>query len=188
MSDDEREPAEGSLRDRLRACQHGGLPGIPANELLGYVRAVAQNLDALHAQGLLYRDVKPDNILLVSDQARLADAGMLPPPAAQSVSGSGTPAYMAPEVWRGKPSKASDQYSLAYTYAELRLGRRAFASTDYAGVMFDHLDNVPNLDPLPEAEKAVLLQALDKKPEERYPTCLGFAQALERAVAGASSR
>jgi hypothetical protein len=52
----------------------------------------------------------------------------------------------------------------------------------YAGVMFDHLDNVPNLEPLPEAEKAVLLKALAKKPDERYPSCVAFVEALEAAL------
>ena len=57
-------------------------------------------------------------------------------------------------------SKASDLYSLAYTYAELRLGRRPFGSTDFAGVMYDHLDHIPDLNPLPVPEQKVLLVAL----------------------------
>jgi hypothetical protein len=99
-----------------------------------------------------------------------------------SVTLSGTPAYMAPEVWRGKASKYSDQYSLAYAYAELRLGHRAFASTDIASTMHDHLDSTPNLEALPEAEKLVLLKALAKQPEARFPTCVEFVRALEAAT------
>ncbi len=92
---------------------------------------------------------------------------------------------MAPEVWRGHATRQSDQYSLAFAYAELRLGHRTFSSTDYVGVMTDHLEKAPDLEGLPEPEQQVLFKALAKKPDDRYRTCTEFVQALERLLAGA---
>ena len=94
-----------------------------------YFTSAADGLDFLHSRRVFHRDVKPDNILLMNGHAKLADFGLA---RAQervdtSVSFAGTPVYMAPEVWRGKYRPESDQYSLAMTYAELRLGRRPSA-------------------------------------------------------------
>jgi serine/threonine protein kinase len=181
MRDDENEPAEGSLRERRKVCQQAGLPGIPVNELVRYVREVAECLDALHGQGVVYRDVKPDNIVVVKGHAKLTDAGMLQPPLG-ALGGAGTPAYMAPEVWRGRSGAPSDQYSLALSYAEMRLGRRAVSGRDLVEVMCQHLEGTPDLAALPKAEQQVLLRALAKEPGQRYPSCVRFAHELERVV------
>jgi serine/threonine protein kinase len=177
--------AEGSLRDRLVECRRAGQRGVPHDELLRYFHEAAEALDYLHTKGVLHRDIKPDNLLVIEGHTRLADFGLARSQAQLlvSVSGSGTPAYMAPEMWRGHAGPPSDQYSLAYSYAELRLGRRPFTSSDYAAVMFDHLEHIPDLGDLPQPEKDVLLKALAKKPAQRYATCTEFARALEAAAA-----
>src|SRR5437660_5123834 len=92
---------------------------------------------------------------------------------------------MAPEVWCGRFSRSSDQYSLALAYAELRLDRWPFPTrdtNDMVAVMVDHLERSPELASLPADEQHVLLKALAKDPAQRYTSCTEFALELEAAV------
>jgi serine/threonine protein kinase len=169
------ELADGSLHDRFKECQKKGLTGIPVEELLRYFAEAAEALDYLHSKHVMHRAVKPQNILTLKGHAKVADFGL-----ARQVA---TPAYMAPEVYGGHAGPASDLYALAYAYAELRLGHRPFKSSDLATLMYEHLQNKPDLSALPAAEQAVLHKALDKKPDRRYPTCSRFVEELQRGVA-----
>lgn len=174
--------ADGSLRDRLKECLGRGLRGIPGRELLGYFREAAEALDYMHAKGVLHRDVKPDNILLREGRVLVADFGLVRQQVRQAtLSSSGTPPYMAPEAWRGKPVNGSDQYSLACTWVELRLGRRPF-SGDNAEVVIRALTATPDLEGLPPDEQRIIGRALAKDANDRYPTCTDMVRELERAV------
>ncbi|MCI0462491.1 MAG: bifunctional serine/threonine-protein kinase/formylglycine-generating enzyme family protein, partial [Gemmataceae bacterium] len=178
--------ADGSLRDRLKQCRAEGRQGLPAAELLRYFRQTGEALDYLHAHGVLHRDIKPENILLAEGHVRLADFGLArvhQPLSSATVSGSGTPLYMAPEVWEGKISVHSDQYSFALAYLELRLDRRPFPGRELAVLMMAHIHRTPDLEALSEGERQVLLRALAKDPEERYPSCGAFVQAVQAALA-----
>src|SRR5262249_8454509 len=152
--------------------------GIPAEELISYFRDVAVGLDYLHWQGVLHRDIKSDNILLKKGYAKVADFGLARAQSKSlvmmSVSFAGTPAFMAPEIYLGKGGKKSDQYSLAFTYAELRLGRRPLKGENFYEVMISTREKDPDLDGLPAAEQAALRKALAKKPEERFESCEDF--------------
>jgi formylglycine-generating enzyme required for sulfatase activity len=90
---------------------------------------------------------------------------------------------MAPEVWKQQVHRHSDQYSLAATYVEMRLGRRVFAGKNPFDVAEQHIRATPELSPMPAAEQAVLLRALAKEPEKRFPSCGAFATALKEATA-----
>jgi serine/threonine protein kinase len=170
------ELADGNLRDRLKQCRQEGLPGIPVAELIRYFRQAAEALDFLHCKQVLHGNLKPENILLLEGFAKVADFGLAP-------DGSGTPAYMAPEMWAGKKaSKRCDQYGLAATYAEMCLGRWPISGRGLMEIMREHLEGVPDLAPLPKPEQRVLLKALAKDPEKRFPSCQSFAQEVERVV------
>jgi formylglycine-generating enzyme required for sulfatase activity len=179
------ELAEDCLADWYRQCRRQGLPGIPAEELLAYFAEAAEALDYLHSQQVVHRDVKPANLLRLRGHAKVADFGLARLQEGRLVTATfcGTPLYMAPEMWHSRVSIQSDQYSLAVTYAEMRLGRRPYSGKDQFEVGRQHLVADPDLAGLNEAEQGVLRQALAKDPEQRHPSCRDFIRALVRAQA-----
>ena len=180
------ELAEGSLAEWDREVRRKTGAGIPVAELLPYFREAAEALDYLHSVHVLHRDVKPANLLRLKGHAKVADFGLARMMEAQQLAAAtfcGTPLYMAPEVWKQKIHAQSDQYSLAATYVEMRTGRPLFPGPDYGEISRQHASVLPDLDALEEAERRVLLRALSKEPERRYPDCRSFADALTAAFA-----
>ncbi|HEV3440761.1 MAG TPA: bifunctional serine/threonine-protein kinase/formylglycine-generating enzyme family protein [Gemmata sp.] len=180
------ELAECTLRNRLEACRENGHPGIPEGELLGYIREAAEGLDFLHSRHVVHRDVKPDNILILNGHAKVADFGLAlhqEKLLAPMQTFAGTPAYMAPEVWGKEGGPASDLYSLAVTYAELRQGHPPLKSQQIQEMMFAHLDGSHDFEaPIRDEERQVLTKALARLPEERYPSCMAFVESLSVAL------
>lgn len=173
------ELADRALYDRWREARGAGQPGIPAAELVEYMRDAASGLDHLNKLGLQHRDIKPHNILLVGGGAKVSDFGLakLMEHSIASHTGAMTPAYAAPEFLQGKTSSHSDQYSLAISYCELRGGRLPFAGAP-AQVVTGHLMGEPDLSMLPSAERRAVARALAKDPEQRWPSCRAFVAAL----------
>jgi serine/threonine protein kinase len=171
--------------------------GMPMLEVLEIVTAVAAALDVAHQRGLLHRDVKPANIMLAKAQGArrrilLADFGIARQ--ADEVSGFtgtnmtvGAVGYTAPEQLMGEPIDGrTDQYGLAATAFHLLTGTMPFRDsnpavviskqlTTPAPVLSERRPDLANLD-------RVLAVALAKDPNQRYPHCLDFAEALSRAI------
>lgn len=178
------ELADGSLRDRQAERQAAGLPGIPREELLAYLRDAADAMDYLvEHHSLLHLDIKPENLLLVADRVKVADFGLmrdLDDTNASLINGM-TPLYAAPEVFDGKPQRQSDQYSLAIVYQELLTGQPPFAGRTAAQLVSQHLHSQPILKSLPTFDQPVIARALSKVAERRFPNCRALVDELANA-------
>src|SRR5690606_11491995 len=129
----------GSLDDRLR---RGALPLPRASRML---TQIASALTFAHEHGIIHRDLKPNNVLLdARDNAYLTDFGiakMLAGTTKLTATGNilGTPAYMAPEQWRGEAVDArTDIYSLGVMLYEMVLGRLPFSGDTPYTLMYKH--------------------------------------------------
>ncbi|MEM8945688.1 MAG: tubulin-like doman-containing protein [Planctomycetota bacterium] len=175
------ELADGSLKDRFEHFRGEGQTGVPREELLGYLRDSADALDYLSDQhSLQHLDVKPENLLLVAGHVKVADFGLVKEiqDTQASLVGGMTPLYSAPEVFQGKPTIHSDQYSLAVLYQEMLTGKLPFAGTTAAELTMQHMHDDPDLSPLPQADRYVLARALSKDPGQRFGSCRELVKAL----------
>jgi len=177
------ELADGSLEQRHKECIEAGEIGIPIDELVKYTSEAAEALDHLHCEHVVHRDIKPANILLVKGHAKLGDFGVArlverekPDFRATLV---GTPLFMAAEVFDHQVSPASDQYSLAAMYLDLRVG---LPNSSYSDLMSGKGTLLETLFKLPEPERRVLQKALHQDPNQRFADCRLMAEALKGAT------
>lgn len=169
--------------------------GVPARDVFEIVTAVADALDFAHERQLLHRDVKPANILLTASKSNrrrilLADFGIARQ--ADEITGLtgtnmtvGSVGYAAPEQLMGERLDGrADQYGLAATAFRLLTGKMPFQHSNPAVVISRQLTaEVPRLSEYrPDLANLdrVLSIALAKDPNQRYPHCLDFAEALRR--------
>src|SRR6516162_8196238 len=175
------ELADRNLWDRFRECTSQGLPGIPREELLRYMAESAEALDLMNIEyQLQHIDIKPQNLFLVHNHAKVADFGLVKDLEGMmaSVTGGVTPVYAAPETFDGWISRFSDQYSLAIVYQELLTGRRPFVGSNVRQLILQHLQATPNVSSLPPEDRPVILKALAKNPDERHASCMDMIKAL----------
>src|SRR3954468_16258171 len=145
------ELADGSIKDRFDNCRREGLHGIPRDELIGYLRDTADALDFMgEAHSLQHLDIKPENLLLLAGHVKVADFGLVKDvrQSQASLVGGMTPLYAAPEVFRGTPSRFSDQYSLAIVYQEMVCRSVPFAGSNAAELTLQHLNDEPDMSAL----------------------------------------
>ncbi|MGW1891398.1 protein kinase domain-containing protein [Streptomyces sp. NPDC002004] len=167
-----------SLRELLRA--HGTTGPEAALVLL---KGSLLGLGAAHSAGVVHRDYKPENVLVRADgSSALADFGIAVR-AGRETEAAGTPAYMAPEQWRGEPAgPASDVYAAAAVFFECLTGRRPFGGDDITALRLQHLRASVELDDVPGPVRGLLRKGLAKEPADR-PGIEAFLADLERHAA-----
>ncbi len=178
------ELADGSLMDRWKEFSAAGRV-FPPRELVVYVRQAADALDYIHGHQLIHGGINPGDILLVNGQVRIADPG---PPVSPDdpfvriqIANLSKAICMAPERKLGTNYVHSDQYALAATYAWLRVGRPLLG-------LDTRPTDIRSVNCLSRPEQDVLVRALSSIPQERYPSCIEFADALQSAVVGEEKR
>jgi serine/threonine protein kinase len=177
--------------------------GMPYQDVVEIVTAVAEALDFAHEQRLLHRDVKPANILVTTPTASarrrvlLTDFGIARE--ADEVSGLtetnmaiGTVAYVAPEQLSSKMLDGrADQYALAATAFHLLTGAPLFDHANRIVVAGDHLNTPPPAlsERRPDLAHldAAMAKALAKNPDKRYVRCIDFARALSGRLDAATA-
>ncbi|HUQ70840.1 MAG TPA: tubulin-like doman-containing protein, partial [Planctomycetaceae bacterium] len=174
-----------NLQELYREYREKDLPGIPQDELLILLHDAAEALDFIYEEyALQHLDIKPANLLLFGKRLKVGDYGLVKNiyERSQSLVSGLTPAYAAPEIFEGQPTRASDQYSLAIVYYELLTGKLPFDGTNAARLAAQHLRETPNLRHLPPEQQSVIARALSKDPEQRFPGCKALIEALTEAV------
>ncbi len=180
---------DGASLDKVIARQ-GTLPWA---QIVRIVEQIASALDFAHARGLVHRDVKPQNILISQEEgAVLTDFGLVRALESSGVgtrTGAilGTPQYIPPEVWKGKPvTPSADQYALACVLVEMLSGRALFDGPTPWAIMAAHA-SPPELPPsflggAPAGLEGALKKALAQEPAERFATCGELIAALRPAA------
>jgi len=177
-----------SLRRRL---QHGALPWREACQV---IEQVLMALEVAHAEGILHRDIKPDNIL-ESDPGhyKVADFGIARWAGNQTVATVkgvilGTPAYLSPTQIRGEvPAPESDLYAAGITLFELVSGRRPFEAPSPLELLEHQLMKDPPrlrelMPEVPLALDRLVARALAKSRVERFQDAREFLQALREVM------
>lgn len=181
---------DGSLQQKLRELILEDKM-MSEEQVLRFIRPVAEALGYAHEQGLIHRDIKPSNILLRADGTPvLADFGIVLATAAtrltRNISTIGTPEYMSPEQGKGGALDGrSDLYSLGIVMYEMLEGVVPFKADTPVAVVYKHIK-----DPLPALmrkdvslrTRRIIEKVTAKEPNDRYQTGGLMAKAIDEAL------
>ncbi|HYF00704.1 MAG TPA: serine/threonine-protein kinase [Planctomycetota bacterium] len=157
---------------------------------------ILRGLQHAHEQGVVHRDVKPDNVLVTKgDQPKLLDFGLaIEQEASLQITKDGmvvgTPYYLSPEQARGqKATPMSDIYAAGVTLYYLLTGKRPFTGATALAVLNKHIHEAPvppsTANPkVPSVLSDIVLKLMAKRPQDRYPSAGAAATALENFLAG----
>ena len=181
------------------------LPGMTLRELLNdfgqltvdqaldITTAVLQGLDAAHREGIMHRDVKPENVMLVDDgRIKVGDFGLARPVTSATQTGAtlmGTIAYISPELLqRGTSDFRSDLYSVGIMLYEMLTGKQPFTGETPMQIAMQHANNpVPRaadiITDLPYELDEVIQWATAKNPQNRPKDALAFRDGIRKAIA-----
>ena len=171
-----------SLKEIL--ARHGALgPEASLTVLKGSLLGLA----AAHGVGVVHRDYKPANVVVQGDGlSKLVDFGIAAP--AGEDSRSGTPVYMAPEQWLGRPaSPATDVYAATCVFFECVTGRRPYggAGEGLGALREGHLNGEIPVEEVPGPLRDLLRRGMAKSADERPPGAAAFVAELEEAASAA---
>jgi serine/threonine-protein kinase len=173
------------LKRKLRAAGRK----LPLGDVLRYCLQISEALAYAHSMGIVHRDIKPANLMLTGeDQVKVTDFGIAKmieqtqsPDSTQVGQVMGTPLYMSPEQVRGNNvDSRSDIYSMAIVFYELATGRPPFTEGDLAR---QHLMTAPKpIENVPESFGRLVLDCLEKSPDDRPADCSVIAEALREII------
>ncbi len=191
----------GSLSSRIQPDPTQPPVQVPLVDVANLLDQIGSALDLAHGQGLIHRDIKPQNILIDNwGRPLLADFGL-----ATSLNGSqksvmvmastsGTPSYMAPEQWTGQAGRASDIYALGVLTYQLITGKTPFQGNHFE-LMGQHLNkavpplwaNAPGLNYPPQLDQ-LLAEAMAKNPHNRIKSAMELARRFKAALQNSSGQ
>ena len=181
--------------DLERMIARAGGPLDPLVVLPLMIQA-CDGLAAAHKQGVIHRDIKPPNLFVIDEgkTLKVMDFGIAKAGAERdhSLTATGTlvgsPYYIAPERLRGDEDvgPASDLYSLGVVLYQALTGNLPFRGPELPALFNQHLNVIPDTPAsrnprLPESLSEVIMKLLEKRPEDRYPSCRALRRALEEA-------
>ncbi|MGV3720174.1 MAG: protein kinase domain-containing protein [Actinomycetota bacterium] len=179
-----------SLRDVLR--QRGAMP---LQEALRIASCVADGLEFAHKNGVVHRDIKPDNVHLEPDgRVVITDFGIARLTFEPSLTADGqifgTPSYMSPEQVTGKGiDKRSDIFSLGVMLYEMVSGRKPFTGDSVITITYNIMNvDAPPLTGAPYGVEQVVRKAMAKDPNRRYRTAAELQEDLQLVARGSTPR
>src|SRR5271154_3144981 len=175
-------------------------PKLPLERVLKFAQQLAGALGAAHAEDVVHRDLKPQNILVdASDQLYIADFGLAKSYAAGAVGMTqtgaflGTPRYMSPEQVEGKPTDGrSDLYAFGLILYEMVIGDVPFTGESTLKVMYQRIQEKPKspklLRPdLPNWLVKIIMRCLERDPNDRYQNAFEILPGLRGGASGSGT-